>query len=444
MRRLFGLLILLPLLAGCFAPGPPPLKWYEGAEDAFRVPLPVPTDASGGWALVNRRLGVIGQGGVAARIDENGEVLWRTRLPARFALTGRPGQVHAVVGPSEIPLTLIGAALPGRLPFIATLDPLTGRFTELAYPPARTPGELRYVTVTWTSGTRVAVAATCLPGSSCTLTAWNAETGQVRWKHRTRGPAVFATPCGQDGAAAGGGGDRYLRRCDPLVFVADGRLVTLWSGEDRLRSRPVALPRGDIAEVIPGLYRVLVVTTPHGPGCRAHAAAYDLEAETTTTPAWQRTFSWDQPQAAVDEGCRRDPSIPLLVGPHLMLPDSAGALVGDAYHGTFFLRLKPGEYPVSYGGQVLAYRADGSHRDPSRAPSTALRRLPSELVPAAQEVGGQGIWYVPGKGRRGEVIAADVYGKVTWRRTTSGPPCFLGNRLVYANGSSLAALRPVG
>ncbi|MGW6207588.1 hypothetical protein ACWF9B_28625 [Streptomyces sp. NPDC055089] len=399
--------------------------------------MPVPTDASGGWALVNRRLGVIGQGRVVARIDENGKVLWRTRLPARFALTGRPGQVHAVVGPSESPLTLIGAAVPGRLPFIATLDPMTGRFTELAYPPARTPGELRHITVTWTSGTRMAVAATCLPASSCTLTAWNADTGQVRWKHRTRGPAVFATPCGQDGTAAGGA-NHHLRRCDPLVFVADGRLVTLWDDDDRLQSRPVALPRGDIAEVIPGLYRVLVVTAPHGPGCRAHAAAYDLTAETTSAPAWQRTFTWDQPQAAVREGCRRDPSIPLLVGSDLTLPDAAGALVGDDYHGTFFLRLKPGEYPVAYGIDVLAFRADGSYRDP-RPPST-LRRLPEEFDPAAQDLG-QRVWYVPGKGRRGEIIAVDIYGKITWRRDTSGPPSFLGNRLVYANGSSLAALR---
>lgn len=80
MRRLFGLLLLLPLLAGCFVHGPQRIRWDEGAEDAFRVPLPVPTDASGGWALVIRRLGVIGQGRVAARVDENGEVLWRTKL----------------------------------------------------------------------------------------------------------------------------------------------------------------------------------------------------------------------------------------------------------------------------------------------------------------------------------------------------------------------------
>ncbi|MFI6896103.1 hypothetical protein ACIBM4_18530 [Streptomyces sp. NPDC050256] len=437
MRRLFGLLVLLPLLAGCFVHTPPRIEWYEGAEDAFRMPLPVPTDASGGWALVDWRLGVIGQGGVVARIDENGEVLWRTRLPARFALTGRPGQVHAVVGPSEIPLTLIGAAVPGRLPFIATLDPMTGRFTELARPPARTPGELRYVTVTWASGTRVAVAATCLPESSCTLTAWNADTGQVRWKHRTRGPAVFAAPCAKD-RPAGGGADRFWRRCDPLVFVADGRLVTLSGGEDRLRSRPVELPGGDIAQVLPTLYRILVVTAPHGPGCRAQAAAYDLEPE-MTAPAWQRTFTWDQPQAAVHEGCRRDPSIPLIEDSRLTLPDSAGALVGDD-SGKFYLSLKPGEYPVAYGGEVLAYRADGSHRDPRHAPAAALGRLPSELVPAAQEVG-QGIWYIPGKGRRGEIIAADVYGKITWRRTTSGPAFFLGNHLVYAHGSSLVAMR---
>lgn len=438
MRRLFGLLLLLPLLAGCFAPGPPDIKWYEEAEDAFRVPLPVPTDASGGWALVAPRIGVIGQGRVAARIDGNGEVLWRTRLPVRFALTGRPGQAHSIADPSMTPLTLIGASAPGRFPFLATLDPWTGRFTELAYPPVRTPGELRLVTVTSTSGTRTAVAATCLPASSCTVTAWDADTGRVRWKHRTRGPAVFATPCGQDRAAAKGG-NRYLRRCDPLVFVADGRLVTLWSDEDRLRSRPVALPRGDIAEVIPGLYRILVVTAPHGPGCRAHAAAYDLTAETTTNaPAWQRTFTWDQPRAAVREGCRRDPSIPLLVGSDLTLPDAAGALVGDDYHGTFFLRLKPGEYPVAYGGDVLAYRPDGSYRDPQ--PPSTVRHLPEEFDPGAQALG-QRLWYVPGEGRRGEIIAIDVYGKVTWRRATGGPPFFVGNCLAYAHGSSLAALR---
>lgn len=437
MRRLFALLLLLPLLAGCFAPGPPRIEAYKDVENAFRVPLPVPTDASGGWALVDRRLGVIGQGRVAARIDENGEVLWRTRLPARFALTGRPGQAHSVTDPSASTLTLIGAAPPGRLPFLATLDPRTGSFAELAYPPVRSPGELRLVTVTWTSGTRMALAATCLPESSCTVTAWDAVTGQVRWKHRTRGPAVFATPCGQDGATVKGAS--HLRRCDPLVFVADGRLVTLWDGEDRLRSRPVALPRGDLAELIPGLYRILVVTAPHGPGCRAQAAAYDLTAETTAAPAWQRTFTWDQPQAAVHEGCRRDPSIPLLVGFHLTLPDSAGALVGDDYHGTFFLRLKPGEYPVAYGSNVLAYRTDGSYRDPQ--PSSTLRRLPVEFGPLAQNLG-QRAWYIPGKGRRGQIIAIDAYEKITWRRATSGQPFFLGpNLLVYPYGSDMVAIR---
>ncbi|MFJ6432609.1 hypothetical protein [Streptomyces sp. NPDC091416] len=440
MRRLFGLLLLLPLLAGCFASGPPDTKWYEDVEDAFRVPLPVPTDGSGRWALVNPRLGVIGQGRVVARVDASGEVLWRTRLPARFALTGRPGQVHAVVGPYETPLTLIGEPVPGRLPFVATLDPMTGRFTELAHPPARTPGELRYVTVTSTSGARTAVAATCLPESSCTLTAWNTVTGQVRWKYRTRGPAVFAGPCDQDGMGAGRP-DSQWRRCDPLVFVADGRLVRLWSGEDRLRSNPVDLPAGDIAQVMPTLYRVLVVTVPHGPGCRAQAAAYGFEAE-TSAPAWERAFTWDQPQAAVHEGCRRDPSIPLLLDSTLTLPDAAGALVGDDYDGTFFLRLKPGEYPVIHGVEVLAYRPDGSHRDPERRTSSGLSRSrPEELGPTAVELG-QGCWYVPGKGRRGEVVAADVYGKITWRRATSGLPFFLGNRLVYAHGPSLAALRP--
>ncbi|MEU9090072.1 hypothetical protein [Streptomyces sp. NPDC048428] len=438
-RLLLVLLLLLPLLAGCFAPGPPRIAAHQDPEDAFRVPLPVPTDASGGWALVNRRLGVIGQGRVVARINENGKVLWRTTLPAQFALTGRPGQTRAVANPSESAVTLVGAAASGRLPLIATLDPMTGRFAELARPPARTPGELRLVTVTWTSGTRLAVAATCLPASSCTLTAWDTATGKVRWKHRTRGPAVFATPCGQDRTAEGGA-NYYRQRCDPLVFVADGRLVTLWAGEDRLRSRPVELPGGNVAQVIPTLYRILVVTAPHGPGCRAQAAAYDLTAE-AAAPVWQRTFTWDQPQSAVHGGCRRDASIPLLVGYRLTLPDSAGALVGDAFHGTFPLRLKPGEYPVAYGVSVLAYRADGSHRDPQPAPSTTPRRRPAELDPTAQDLG-QGAWYVPGKGRRGELIAVDVYGKITWRRTTSGPPFFLtANRLVYAQGSSLAAIR---
>ncbi|WP_328894193.1 PQQ-binding-like beta-propeller repeat protein [Streptomyces sp. NBC_00236] len=440
MRRLFGLLLLLPLLAGCFAPGPSDVEWYEEVEDAFRVPLPVPTDGSGGWALVNRRLGVIGQGRVVARVDPSGEVLWRTRLPARFALTGRPGQVHAVVSPSEMPLTLIGAPVPGRLPFVATLDPLTGRFTELAYPPARTPGELRYVTVALASQTqtRTAVAATCLPESSCTLTAWDAATGQIRWKRRTRGPAVFAGPCDQ-GGMQGGRPDHLWRRCDPLVSVADGRLVTLLNGEDRLRSSPLDLPGGDIAQVLPTRYRIVVVTAPHGPGCRAQAAAYGFEAD-TGAPAWQRAFTWDQPRAAVREGCRRDPSIPLLTDSCLILPDAAGALVGDDYHGTFFLRLKPGEYPVIDGSEVLAYRVDGSHRDPLRTASTLPRSRPVELGPTAEALG-QNLWYVPEKGRRGEVIAADVDGKITWRRTTGGFPFFLGNRLVYALGSELVALR---
>ncbi|MEU1468899.1 hypothetical protein ABZ434_11835 [Streptomyces sp. NPDC005761] len=440
MRRVFGLLVLLPLLAGCFASGPPRMEAYKDVEDAFRVPLPVPTDASGGWALVDRRLGIIGQGTVAARIDENGKVLWRTTLPARFALTGRrPGQARTAAHSSDSVVTLIGAAAPGRLPSIATLDPLTGRFAELARPPARTPGELRLVTVTWTSGTRMAVAATCLPSSSCTLTAWDADTGKVLWTHRTRGPAVFATPCGQDVAEERGAG-RLLRRCDPLVFVADGRLVTLWSGEDRLRSRPVELPGGEIAQVIPTLYRIVVVTAPHGPGCHARAAAYDIGE--TAAPVWQRAFTWEQPQAAVREGCRRDPSIPLRVGYRLALPDSAGALVGDDYHGTFPLRLNPGEYPVAYGGSVLAYRVDGSHRDPQPVPSTTRRPRPAALDPTAQELG-QGAWYVPGKGRSGEIIAVDPYGKITWRRATSGPAFFLAaNRLVYVRGSSLVGVRP--
>ncbi|WP_326736381.1 outer membrane protein assembly factor BamB family protein [Streptomyces sp. NBC_01022] len=439
-RRLLALLVLLlPLLAGCYSePSPPSVVAYEDPEDAFRVPLPVPTDASGGWALVSRRSGIIGQGGVVARIDEDGKVLWRTTLPAEFALTGRPGQTHAAVTPSDSMVTLVGEAASGRLPRMATLDSVTGRFTMLAASPARTPGELRIVTVSSTTGIpRQAVAATCLPGSACTLTAWDTATGKVRWTHRTRGPAVFAAPCNQDGERDG---VAFHQECDPLAFVADGHLVTLRPGEDRLHSRPVELPRGDIAQVIPTLYRVLVMTAPHGPGCRAQAAAYDRTAE-PPTPLWQRTFTWDQPQAAVHEGCRRDPSIPLLMAYRVTLPDAAGALIGNDFDGKFPLRLKPGEYPVAHGSDILAYRADGGYRDPYPAPSDVARTRPAELKPTAQELG-QGAWYLPGRGRKGEIIAVDVYGKITWRRTTSGRPFFhTGNRLVYAKGSSLVAIR---
>ncbi|WP_405403473.1 hypothetical protein [Streptomyces sp. NBC_01104] len=449
MRRLLGLLMLLPLLTGCFAPSPPRIGADQDPEAAFRVPLPVPTDASGGWALVNRRMGIIGQGTVAARFDEDGKVLWRTTLPDQFALTERPGGTHAVATPTGGPLTLVGAAASGRMPGMATLDPVTGRFTRLAAPPARPPGQLRLVTVASTPGIiHQAVAATCLPGAACTLTAWDATTGRILWKHLTRGPAVFAAPCNQEGAGAWGSAD-LGRKCSPLVFVADGRLMTLRRGEDRLHAWPLELPRGDIAQVIPTLYRTLVLTTPHGPGCQARAAAYDVTTE-SPAPAWQHTFTWDQPQAAVREGCRRDPSIPLLMSYRLTLPDAAGALIGDEYHGTFPLRLKPGEYPVARRSSILAYRTDGTYRDPNPHPGpdptpsdTSLRR-PAELTPTAQDVG-QGAWYVPGRGRRGEIIAVDVYGRTAWRRTTSGPPFFLSdNRLVYAHGSSLVGVRAPG
>ncbi|WP_406096604.1 hypothetical protein [Streptomyces sp. NBC_01013] len=440
MRRWLGLLVLLPLLAGCFAPGPPHIGVAEDPEEAFRVPLPVPTDTSGGWALVDPRWGIIGQGRVVARIDEDGKVLWRTTLPIRFALTGRPGQAHAVATPvGEV--TLVGAADRGRLPRVAKLDILTGRFQSLALPPARPPGNVRLVTVSSTAGgAPQAVAATCLPGASCTLTAWDAVTGQVRWTYRTRGPAVFAAPCDQGG---GRNGVAPPRKCDPLAFVADGRLVTLRQGEDRLHARPVKLPRGEVAQVIPTLYRALVMTAPHGPDCRAQAAAYDLTTE-SPTPVWQRALTWDQPQAAVHQGCRRDPSIPLLMAYRLVLPDAAGALVGDDFDGTFPLRLKPGEYPVADRSEILAYRTDGRYRDPSTARSHTPRKRPKELGPTARELG-EGMWYVPGRGRRGEIIAVDVYGEITWRRPTSGPPFFLtGNRLVHAEGSTLVALRAAG
>ncbi|WP_393058339.1 hypothetical protein [Streptomyces sp. LN549] len=438
MRRvLLGLLVLLPLLAGCFAPSPPRIEANEDPEEAFRVPLPVPTDASGGWALVNRRLGIIGQDRVAVRIDGDGKVLWRTTLPAEFALTGRAGRAYAVATPSASVMTLVGAASSGRLPPLATLDSVTGSLTMLAAPSARPPGKLRFVTVVSTTANPwQAVAATCLPGASCTVTAWDTSTGLVLWKHRTHGPAVFAAPCNQEGERDGVAG-RWA--CDPLAFVADGRLVLLRRGEDRLRSRPVELPRGDIGQVIPTLYRVLVTTAPHGPGCRAQAAAYDLTTE-SPTPVWQRTFTWNQPQAAVHEGCRRDPSIPLLMAYRLTLPDVAGALVGDDFHGEFPLRLKPGEYPVADRNGIVAYRADGSYRDPNPAPSRTPQRRPKELDPTAKQLG-QGVWYLPGRGRKGEIVAVDVYGKITWRRSTSGLPFFLtSNCLVYADGSSLVGI----
>ncbi|MER5275185.1 hypothetical protein ABT025_05445 [Streptomyces sp. NPDC002809] len=437
-RRLLGLLVLLPLLAGCFAPSPPRIEAHEGIEEAFRVPLPVPTDASGGWTLVNRRLGIIGQDRVAAKIDEDGKVLWRTTLPAEFALTGRAGRPQAVATPSSSGITLVGAASSGRLPPLATLDSVTGSVTKLAAPSVRPPGKLRFVTViSTTANPGQAVAATCLPGATCTVTAWDTSTGLVLWKHRTRGPAVFADPCNQEGERDGVAG-RWA--CDPLTFVADGRLVLLRRGEDRLRSRPVDLPRGDIGQVIPTLYRVLVMTAPHGPGCRAQAAAYDLTTE-SPTPVWRRNFTWDQPQAALHEGCRRDPSIPLLMAYRLTLPDAAGALVGSYYDGKFPLRLKPGEYPVADAGRVFACRGDGSYRDPKPMPSQIRQRHPKELGSTARELG-QGAWYVPGRGRKGEIIAVDVYGEITWRRATNGTPFFLtDNRLVYAYGSNLIAIR---
>ncbi|MFE9781679.1 PQQ-binding-like beta-propeller repeat protein [Streptomyces sp. NPDC005775] len=440
MRRLLGLLILLPLLAGCFAPGPPRIEASQETEEAFRVPLPVPTDPSGGWALVNRHLGVIGQGRVVARVDEDGKLLWRTTLPDQFALTGRPGRTHAAATPIDGPVLLVGAAASGRFPSMAKIDPVSGRVTRLAPPPARTPGKLRFVKVLSSSGLPFqAVAATCLTGSSCTVTAWDASTGKVLWKYRTRGPAVFAAPCDQGKQAKG---PAFTQNCEVLAFVADGRLVTLLRGADRPHARPIEPSRGGVAEVIPTRYRVLVLSAPHGPDCRARAASYDLTDQPTgSAPAWQRAFTWDQPQASVREGCRRDPSIPLLVGYRLTLPDSAGALVGDDYHGTFPLRLKPGEYPVAVGAEIFAHRADGSYRDPRTRPSGHPRIRPEELTADARELG-QGAWYVPGRGRKGEIIAVDVYGKITWRRTSNGTPFFLSsNRLVYAEGSHLVALR---
>ncbi len=287
---------------------------------------------------------------------------------------------------------------------------------------------------------RQGVAVTCLPGASCTVTAWDASTGVALWRHRTHGPAVFAAPCSQDGERDG---LAIHRDCDPLAFVADGRLVLLRRGEGRLRSRPVDLPRGDIGQVLPTLYRVLVITAPHAPGCRARVAAYDLTTE-SPAPVWQRGFTWDQPQAPVREGCRRDPSIPLLMAYRLTLPDAAGALVGNEYGGKFPLRLKPGEYPVAHGSDVLAYRAERGFRDPNPVPSADARKRPPELGPTAQELG-QDAWYLPGRGRKGEIVAVDVYGKITWRLTTSGRPFFLtGDRLVYAEGDSLVAVRADG
>ncbi|MFD7717208.1 hypothetical protein [Streptomyces sp. NPDC059814] len=57
----------------------------------------------------------------------------------------------------------------------------------------------------------------------------------------------------------------------------------------------------------------------------------------------------------------------------------------------------------------------------------------------------QGARYLPGRGRRGEIIAVDVHGKIIWRRTTSGPPFFLtDNQLGYADGSNLVAIRAPG
>ncbi|MFE9854685.1 hypothetical protein [Streptomyces sp. NPDC005780] len=440
-RRLLGLLILLPLLAGCVgAQQVPRIGADQDPEEAFRVPLPVPTDASGGWALVSRRLGIIGQGRVVARIDEDGKVLWRTTLPAEFALTGRPGRTQAVATPTELAVMLVGAAASGRLPRMAALDPHTGRFTRLAPPPASPPGVLRLVSVAETPAViHQAVAATCLPGASCTLTAWDVSTGKVQWKQRTRGPAVFAAPCISERVEKGMG---VHGACDALTYVADGRLVMLPRGEARLHSTPIDLPRGDIAQVLPTPYRILVMTAPRAPGCRAQAAAYDFTTR-SPSPVWQRTLTWDQPQAAVRDGCRRDPSIPLLMADRGTLPDAEGALVGHYFDGTFPLRLNPGEYPVARGSAIFAYRADGSHRDPNPAPSDggSSQGLPEELSPAAQELG-QETWYLPGRGRRGEVVAVDFRGGISWRRTTAGPPFFLtSNRLVYADGSSLVAIR---
>ncbi|MCC9158277.1 PQQ-binding-like beta-propeller repeat protein [Streptomyces parvulus] len=434
-RRVPPLLVLLAALGGCFAPQPPDLSASEVPERAFSVPLPVPTDEVGDWSLVDARNGVVGQGRWIARIDEDGRTLWRTRLPAEFALTAKPGRPHAGASGTS-PTVLVGAAPPGMLPALASVDPSTGRFLRLAPSPSRPAGELRMITL---SSARQAVAATCRTRGSCTLVAWDPYSGQVQWTRRTVGSAVFAAPCGQQrGRKVPGlpGQDA----CRPLTFVADGRIEVLGQGEQRLHGRRVDLPPGEVAQVYTTTYRTLVVTAPHGPACRVRVAAYDT-VEQAPAPVWQRDFVWEQPQAAVRDGCRRDPAIPLLMGFRLTLPDAEGALIGDDYDGEFRLRLRPGEYPVAHEGRVLAYRAGRGFRDPDPAKPDDAALRPAQLPPDAEPLG-NGIWYVPGAARRGTVIAVDVYGEITWRRTVGGPPFFLGpDRLVHADGPHLTALR---
>ncbi|MEV6757132.1 hypothetical protein [Streptomyces sp. NPDC051214] len=433
MRRLCVLPLLLVTLVGCFAPQPPRLDARTEPDRAFSVPLPVPTNAVGDWSLVDSRNGMVGQGRWIARIDEDGRALWRTRLPAEFALTARPGRPHAASSGLS-PIVLVGAAAAGRLPALASVDPDTGRFRRLAPSPPRPAGKLSMITVL--SG-RQAVAATCRAHASCTLTAWGSDTGQVQWTRRTRGPAVFAAPCLQQRGWKVPG-QPGPHDCHPLTFVADGRIEVLRQGEQRPHGWRVKLPPGEIAQVYPTTYRTLVVTAPRGPACRVRVAAYDTVNQ-APAPVWQRDFAWNQPQAAVRDGCRQDPTIPLMMGYRLTLPDAAGALIGDDNDGEFGLRLRPGEYPVAYGTRILAYRAGRGFRDPAPAKVDNAAR-PAELTPAAQPLG-SGIWYVPGEGRKGVVLAVDVYGKVTWRRAVGGPPFFLGdNRLVYADGSRLTAL----
>ncbi|MEU4145727.1 hypothetical protein [Streptomyces parvulus] len=435
-RRLVPpLLVLLAALGGCFAPQPPELHAGVEPERAFSVPLPVPTDDVGDWSLVDARSGIVGQGRWIARIDEDGRTLWRTHLPAEFALTASPGRPHAGASGTS-PAVLVGAAPPGMLPALASVDPNSGRLLRLAPSPARPAGELRMVTVP-TAGQ--AVAATCRPRGSCTLVAWEPRSGRVQWTRRTHGPAAFAGLCEQErGWKVPGRPGR--RGCRPLTFVADGRVEVLGQGEEVLRGRRVNLPPGEVAQVYSTPYRTLVVTAPRGPACRVRVAAYDM-VELAPAPVWQRDFTWEQPQAAVRDGCRRDPAIPLLMGFHLTLPDAEGALIGSDYDGEFRLRLRPGEYPVAHEGRVLAYRAGRGFRDPNPAEPDDAALRPAELPPAAEPLGNR-IWYVPGDAPGGTVIAVNVYGEITWRRTVGGPPFFLGsNRLVYADGSHLTALR---
>ncbi|MFD7863302.1 hypothetical protein [Streptomyces sp. NPDC059783] len=411
-------------------------------EEAFRVPLPVPTDGTGGWSLVDRRLGVVGQGTAVARIDEKGKVLWRTTLPAAFALTGRPGGPHATSAPPYGTLTLVGAAEHGRFPSLGTIDPATGVFTRLTVrPPRRPAGTLRLIRVTSSPGTRYQViAATCLPGDLCTLTSWDGLTGKVLWTRHPHGPAVFAEPCSRSSSSSP---SEVNESCDPLVLVADGRLVMLRGDEEKPLSRPLRLPPGDIGQVIRTLYRVIVTTVPHAPDCRARAAAYDADSP-AAAPVWQRTFTWNQPQAPLRDGCRYDPSIPLIQSSDLVLPDAAGALIGDDYHGTFPRRLDPGEYPVAHRNGIVAHRPDGTYRTLGPAFPEGARPRPRKLTPDAQSLR-NGLWYLPGTGRHGEILALDSDNTITWHLPSSGPPFLLtGDRLVYPEGGELVGVRSVG